>query len=366
MDGYYNSTACTLGSKRYPSDDIALTASGILTVFGLRDILVFSPVNIWPSHRARIFPSPRSSPEHLGDASQHTSMARRLCKVKVYSSLDSPSLPGAWQWSTSCQASTTTFDDRSSTTLDNVISLLLDVLLFSTFLLLSLGLLLVLWALSGSTIRPPIATTTSTSGWLHAPGGSPTVPYQRSSLPAAPSFSTCLAKSEVLQGWRWIRANTSPLDLNHHRSRLVVVLTAVHAYARQLKTDDPVSSISFSFSSMRDVRRSLGRYALASPGCLPTLASIIKLCRQSDIPAVFATCHCVHDRRSSTLVTTPVKPHRFAHRLRASRHALAHQLILDAFLCVAVPCDIAFPLAKLWLFSRLAPSRRLLASSTLR
>ncbi|OJT08081.1 hypothetical protein TRAPUB_1016 [Trametes pubescens] len=96
MDGYYNSTACTLGSKRYPSGDIALTASGILTVFGLRDILVFSPVNIWPSHRARILPSPRSSPEHLGDASQHTSMARRLRNVKLFSSPDSPSLRGAW------------------------------------------------------------------------------------------------------------------------------------------------------------------------------------------------------------------------------------------------------------------------------
>lgn len=130
-DGFYDPTACD--SPVYPS------------------------VDLLSSHCPRILASPQSSPRYLGDASQHVSSVvstRHPPDGEVSSSSDPSPLPGAWQWPTSCQTPATTSDDLSSTTLDNLISLLLDVFLFAVFLLLSLGLLLLLWALSRSTLQP--------------------------------------------------------------------------------------------------------------------------------------------------------------------------------------------------------------------
>ncbi|EIW59073.1 uncharacterized protein TRAVEDRAFT_71271 [Trametes versicolor FP-101664 SS1] len=206
-DGFYNSTAC--------------------------DSLVYSSVNL----RSPIG-SPQSTPRYLDDSPQHLSAAvstRRPPDVQVSSSSDLSSLPGAWQWSTSCQASAT-HSDGPSAILDDLISLLLDVFLFSVFLLLSLGLLLLLWALSGSTIQPPLATTTSTSGWLCAPDDSPTVLCQRSNSAAMTPFLAYLAKSEVFRGRLWIPEADPPPFNDCYRPRLVAVPAAVHAHDNSVPT----------------------------------------------------------------------------------------------------------------------------------
>lgn len=210
------------------------------------DSLVYSSADFLSSHCARVLASPHSSLRYLGDVSQHVSTVvptRRPPDVEVSSSSDPSPLPGAWQWSTSCLASATTSDDLSSTTLDNLISLLLDVLVFSVFLLLALGLLLLLWALSGSTIRPPLATTTSTSGWLCAPDDSPTVPCQCSSSAATTPFPAFPAKSEVFRGLLWIpEADPPPLN-NHHRPRLVAVAAAALAHDNSIPTTPSYHSL---------------------------------------------------------------------------------------------------------------------------